>query len=88
MAGGLRFADAGANHFPSFRAWPKTFGDLISSDAHFVGHFRVFHSLGRSRSFWATRRRCEAAPDYSPQTALRLESARLPLRSLETHPPR
>src|SRR5215469_16562999 len=39
MAGGLRFADAGANHFPSFRAWPKTFGDLISSDARFVGHF-------------------------------------------------
>jgi len=33
MAGGLEFADAGANHFPSFRAWPKTFGDLISSDA-------------------------------------------------------
>jgi len=23
MAGGLRFADAGANHFPSFRAWPR-----------------------------------------------------------------
>jgi len=44
MAGGLRFADAGANHFPSFRGWPKTFGDLISSDAH-MGHFRVFIPL-------------------------------------------
>jgi hypothetical protein len=45
MAGGLRFADVGANHFPSFRAWPKTFGDLISSDTRFVGHFRVFLPL-------------------------------------------
>ena len=45
MAGGLRFADAGANHFPSFRAWPKTFGDLISSDARFAGHFRAFIPL-------------------------------------------
>jgi hypothetical protein len=45
MAGDLRFAEAGANHFPSFRAWPKTFGDLISSDARFVGHFRVFLPL-------------------------------------------
>ena len=38
MAGGLRFADARTNHSASFRARPKTFGDLISSDARFVGN--------------------------------------------------
>jgi len=54
MAGGLRFADAGANHFPSFRAWPKTLGDLISSDARFVGHFRVFLPLAAVDPFRQT----------------------------------
>jgi len=67
MAGGLRFADAGANHFPSFRAWPKTFGDLISSNARFVGHFES--SFPWSQSILFGRQTHDITPPVESEAA-------------------